>query len=361
LRNTKLDAFLFSRVRNTQKPISLRIPWDMASFWSRHKWLRRTTSTCAVGLAVCIVVLLFLAYVYMPPEDRTHTPAYLRWMQAQHLDGYVDAGNFRLHYLHEGSGEPVVLLPGGGVWIYDLRDVIAALAPHYAVYAVDEPGDGYTTPLAQNPDYTRIYTLDSIDESLLAFLNTLHIQKAAFIGSSWGGGYALYFTEKHPERVSKYVSLDGAGLNLPDTWYFELQKWPVLGKVETKLAEVLGIAAPGLIKQYLGSIVVHRKVTDDMVQEFTLPGTFHPNLIALWVLERNLHWSVTEQLIPQMKTPTLIIWGKHDVIFDATTYLQRWRQLAPHARIVEIDQAGHLVQDDQPEQVNQLLLRFLAL
>jgi len=96
------------------------------------------------------------------------------------------------------------------------------------------------------------------------------------------------------------------------------------------------------------------------VQEFIIPATFHPNLIAQWVLERNLHWSVMEQLIVRMKTPTLIIWGKHDVIFDAPTHLQRWHHLAPHARIVEIDQAGHLVQDDQPELVNQLLLHFLA-
>jgi pimeloyl-ACP methyl ester carboxylesterase len=41
-------------------------------------------------------------------------------------------------------------------------------------------------------------------------------------------------------------------------------------------------------------------------------------------------------------------------------YLQRWRHLAPHAGIVEIDQAGHLVKDDQPELVTQLLLHFLA-
>lgn len=332
----------------------------MTSFWSKHTWFRRTISTLVIVLTVCIVVLLPIAYVYMPPEDRTHTPAYLRWMQAWHLDHYVEAGNFRLHYLHEGSGEAVVLLPGGGAWIYDLRDVIAALAPYYAVYAIDEPGDGYTTPLAQNPDYSRIYSLDSIDESLLAFMNTLHIPKATFIGSSWGGGYALYFTEKHPERVIKFVSLDGAGLNLPDPWYFELLKWPVVGEVVMKLAATPGIVSPGMIKQFLGSILVHQKVTDEMVQEFMIPATFHPNLIVQWVLERNLHWSVTEQLIARMKTPTLIIWGKHDVIFDTPTYLRRWRHLAPHARIVEIDQAGHLVQDDQPGLVNQLLLHFLA-
>ena len=90
-------------------------------------------------------------------------------------------------------------------------------------------------------------------------MNTLHILKATFIGSSWGGGYALYFTEKHPERVIKFVSLDGAGLNLPDPWYFELLKWPVVGEVLMKVAATPGIVSPGMIKQFLGSILVHQK------------------------------------------------------------------------------------------------------
>jgi len=66
-------------------------------------WFRRTASTLVIVLTACLVVLLSVAHVYMPPEDRTHTSAYLRWMQTQHLDHYVEAGNFRLHYLHDGS------------------------------------------------------------------------------------------------------------------------------------------------------------------------------------------------------------------------------------------------------------------
>lgn len=330
----------------------------MKRFWSKHKWLRRTLYILASLLAVCLVALLYLAYSYMPPEDRTDKLAYLAQIEAQHLDGYVNAGNFRLHYLHEGSGEPVVLLPGGGAWIYDFRDIITALASHYSVYAIDPPGDGYTIPLAQNPDYNSIYTLDSIDDSLLAFMNTLHIPKAAFIGNSWGGGYALYFSERHPERVSKYVSLDGTGLNLDDTGgslEWELAKWPVLGEVEMKLT-----ATPAFVRQEMESIFVNTKVTDDMVQEYYIPYTFHCNLVSQWMLERNLDWSVTEQLIPQMKASTLIIWGKQDNLLDPNAYLPRWQRLGPQAQIVEIDHAGHAVQDDQPEQVNQLLLRFLA-
>jgi hypothetical protein len=69
----------------------------MTSFCSKHKRLCRTISTYATLLSMCIVVLLSITYVSMPPEDRTHTPAYLQWMQARHLDAYVDAGNFRAH------------------------------------------------------------------------------------------------------------------------------------------------------------------------------------------------------------------------------------------------------------------------
>ena len=327
----------------------------MKRFWPRHAWLRRVSFGGLALFLLLIGTLLYIAYVYLPPEDQAHTSAYLRWMQAQHLDGYVDAGDFRLHYLHEGNGEPVVLLPGGGAWIYDVRDIITALSPHYSVYAIDPPGDGYTTPLEQNPDYTRLYTLDAINQSLLAFVNALHIPRATFIGNSWGGGYALYFTETHPERVIKYVSLDGSGLDLPDNWVWELAKWPVLGEVEMKLT-----ATPGYVRPTLEQLYAPRKVTNDMVQEYAIPYAFPCNLISQWVLERNLHWRVTERLLPKVRTPTLVIWGKQDDVLDPHLYLPRWRQLDPSATIVEIDQASHTVHDSQPEQVNQLILNFLA-
>lgn len=90
------------------------------------------------------------------------------------------------------------------------------------------------------------------------------------------------------------------------------------------------------------------------------PLTFQCNLVSQWVLERNLDWSVTDQLLPKMKMPALVIWGKQDTIEDSTTYVQRWHRLDPQATIVVLDHAGHLVYDDQLEKVHQLLLNFLA-
>lgn len=327
----------------------------MHTFWTRHPWLRRAIAGTLAFFVVVITALLSIAYVYMPPEDRTQTPTYLTSLEAHHLDGYVNAGAFRLHYLHEGQGAPVVLLPGNGAWIYSFRGIIPTLAQHYSVYAIDIPGDGYTTPLSSHPDYSALYTLPSIDQSLLAFLDHFHLGRVAIGGNSEGGGIALSFAEQYPDRVSKYISLDGTGLNIPDTWFWQLIAFPVIGEVYTKVT-----ISRDTMRQLLSAVTVRMKVTDAIVENYYIPYTFHPNVVSFWVMERTIHWEETERLLPQMSIPALVIWGKQDSVLDPHLYLPRWRRLSPHATIVEIDQAGHAVQEDQPEQVSQLLLHFLA-
>ena len=327
----------------------------MPTFWTRHPWLRRATAGLLAFLVVVITILLCIAYLYMPPEDRTETPTYLTYLQEHHLDGYVNAGNFRLHYLHEGEGAPVVLLPGNGAWIYSFRSIIPLLAQHYSVYALDIPGDGYTTPLSSHPDYSALYTLPSIDQSLVAFLDHFHLGRVAIGGNSEGGGIALSFAEHYPDRVSKYISLDGTGLNIPDTWFWQLTAFPVIGEVYTKVT-----ITHSAMRQILSTVTVNMKVTDEIVEEYYIPYTFHPNVVYWWVMERSIHWEETEHLLSQMKTPALVIWGKQDTVLDPHLYLPRWRHADPRATIVEIDQAGHAVQEDQPAQVSQILLQFLA-
>ncbi|HEX6796186.1 MAG TPA: alpha/beta hydrolase [Ktedonobacterales bacterium] len=327
----------------------------MNAFWSRHPWLRRSAMGVLAVLVVVIAALLSVAYVYMPPEDRTETPAYLTYLQDHHLDGYLDAGNFRLHYLHEGQGAPVVLLPGNGAWIYSFRNLVPPLAQHYSVYVIDMPGDGYTTPLASHPDYPTLYTLPVIDQSLLAFLDHFHLGRVAMGGNSEGGGIALSFAERYPDRVSKYISLDGTGLNIPDTWFWQLTALPVLGEVYTKAT-----ISRSAMRQILRAVTVHLQVTDAIVEEYYIPYTFHPNVVSWWVMERAIHWEATENLLARMTTPALVVWGKQDTVLDPRLYLPRWHHVDPHATIVQIDQAGHAVQEDQPGQVSQALLHFLA-
>jgi len=65
-------------------------------------------------------------------------------------------------------------------------------------------------------------------------------------------------------------------------------------------------------------------------------------------------------LLPELKAPALIIWGRQDRTLPAQLYVRRWKALKPDARVLEIDQAGHLVHVDQPDQVARAMLDFLG-
>ncbi len=314
----------------------------MKSVLTKKRWARRML---LMLLALCGLALVYLAYVYQPPEDRRELPTYKRQIHSQ----FVNAGPFRIHYLHVGQGAPVVLIPGGGTWIYELRTLTSALASRYSVYALDPPGDGYTVPLAAHPSYD----LPTIDSTLLHFLDALHLFKVALIGHSFGGGYALSFTERYPSRVRQVILLDSVGLNLPYVPFFEAMKWPLVGELTTKFI------TPDLMRQQLQTCLFsQQKITTDMVQERYIPATFRSNREAFYQLVRELDWKQTEQLLPQVRVPLLLIWGKQDQL-QPVDRLTRWHQLDPRAHIIVLDHAGHCVQEDQPQQVDQLVQDFL--
>lgn len=306
---------------------------------------RRIRDVIAAALLALLAALVVFAYGYQPPEARDHRSAYLEQVETR----FVDTSAFRIHYLHVGEGEPVVLLPGGGTWLYELRGLIDALAPHYAVYALDPPGSGYTTPRALQPRYD----LPAIDRTLVEFMDQLQIARATLIGHSFGGGYALYFAEQHPERVTRLVSLAGVGLDLPYVPLFEAMKWPVAGELSTK------VVTPELMRVQLEGLVVDKtKITDEMVREWYIPATFRSNRAGLVALTRQLDWRLTEQGLATLKPPVLLVWGRDDQL-QPVARLERWRELLPHAEVRILEQAGHLLQVDQQATLNETVLDFL--
>ncbi len=323
--------------------------WRMKHVRSR---LKHGVQILIALVGVLALGLFYIAYGYWPPESQLQS-AYLAELATKGLDHYCEAGDYRWHYLKTGVGPPVILIPGGGAWIYDMRHLADALSTAHTVYVLDMPGNGYTKPLSDHPDYDALYRLETIDQSLLSLMDSLALGKADLIGNSWGGGYALYFAETHPERVGRLISLAGSGLDLPDSALWETLKWPVIGEALIKLT-----ASPGFVRQNLQDMFRHKAVTDEDVREYYVPYSFRANLMSQWILERNLDWKTTERLLPALKAPHLYVWGRQDNVLDPGTPA-RWRRLLTHAQVEEIDDAGHLVHQDQPGKVAELVLAFL--
>jgi pimeloyl-ACP methyl ester carboxylesterase len=109
------------------------------------------------------------------------------------------ARGVRIHYLVEGSGEPVVLIHG----LYSSAEInwqwpgtMAALAKDHQVIALDLPGHGGS----DKPDDESAYGVQMVEDVIL-LMDHLKIRKAHIVGYSMGGMIALKLIVDHPDRV----------------------------------------------------------------------------------------------------------------------------------------------------------------
>src|SRR5205085_7639142 len=92
-----------------------------------------------------------------------------------------------LHHLHRGEGPALVLVHGTGSYARAWDPVLPAVAQERAVYAVDLPGFGVSTPLpASEPRSARRYA-----EAVSGFMDAKGLERPHVAGFSLGGGIAL--------------------------------------------------------------------------------------------------------------------------------------------------------------------------
>ena len=121
---------------------------------------------------------------------------------------WFEHGTSRIYYEEEGSGDPLLLIPGLTLGIDDLQSVRQALAPRYRVIAADAPGSGRSGP--QPRQYPASYYQDDA-RSFLALLDERGAAPAHVVGFSDGGEYALVMAELKPAAVRSIVAWGAAG------------------------------------------------------------------------------------------------------------------------------------------------------
>jgi pimeloyl-ACP methyl ester carboxylesterase len=121
---------------------------------------------------------------------------------------FFDAKGVKIHFLIEGTGEPVVLIHGldsSARVNWQMPGTIDALAKDHQVIAIDLPGYGESDKPADPAAYGEQW----VDDVIL-LLDHLNIRKAHIVGYSMGGMVALKLIAEHPDRVIS-GTLGGAG------------------------------------------------------------------------------------------------------------------------------------------------------
>lgn len=311
----------------------------------RRRWIRWTVAGLGALIGLLVAAALLIAYTWQPSASVYRSP----YMASIH-SRYADSPVARFHYTKTGHGSPVVLVPGGGEWLYAYRDTIPALASRHTVYAVDLPGQGYTALKQRNFSYD----LDAMSAALGSFMGAVGLRKAAIVGHSWGGAWSLYFAERYPGRVGRLVLIDATGLDVPASRDWRPLGFPVVGELIGKLMSK-NQAASMLRKAF-----AHQsRVTPRVIDEDWAPMSRPQNRQALWMSQRNLDYSVTQKLMGHIHVPTLILWGSEDR-WDKPSEAASMEHRIPGAKAVVLPGCGHNAQEDCPARANPLIAGFLS-
>jgi pimeloyl-ACP methyl ester carboxylesterase len=269
-------------------------------------------------------------------------------------DGYVSVQGARVHYLHAGSGRPMVLIHGLVGSAANWRRNIPALSGEASVYAVDLVNMGKSERVAGLDA-----SLEATADRVAAFMEALGLAQADIVGHSHGGAVALMLAARHPRRVRSLI------LFAPVNPYSDLDHF-LVRFYSTLPGRLLARAAP-FVPARIQRYALERmygdpsRIAEGSLAGYTdglkVPGTVEHILAIVrgWFagIER------LKAVLPSVAAvPTLLVWGDRDGAVDASSAMQLQRILwQSELRILR--GGGHVVFEEMPAESDRTMLEWL--
>lgn len=240
-------------------------------------------------------------------------------------------GKFR--FVEEGEGEPLVLLHGLFGALSNFKDlieyfrrdskVVVPILPLYELNLLDTTVGGlakYVHKFIELRDYRNIHLL----------------------GNSLGGHVGLVYSLHHPERIKTITLTGSSGL-------FENgmgETYPKRGNYEfiKKKTELT----------FYDPQVASKELVDEI---FEIVNNRLKAIKIISLAKSAIRHNLGDEL-REIKSPTLLIWGKDDTITPPMV-AEEFHRLIPHSEVHYISHCGHAPMMEVPDQFNAILDEFL--
>lgn len=295
--------------------------------------------------AASIVAALLLAVVvgfWLRPISYFNRMLYLQLALAGVHSRTVEVNGIRIHYYEQGRAESpaVVLVHGLGGRAEDWRNLTPfLLAEGFHVFVPDLPGFGRSERPANFS-----YSIPDQEAVVLGFMDAVGVKQADLGGWSMGGWIVQRLAADHPDRVRKLMLFDSAGIH-------EAPKWKV------------GLFTPesALELEALDALLMPHP---PQVPEFIAKDILRTSRENAWVVRRALNSMLagkdtTEELLPKLKMPVLIVWGSDDHITPVSQG-EKIHQLVPQSQLVVINGCGHLAAVQCADRIAPKMETFLT-
>ncbi|PKR85406.1 alpha/beta fold hydrolase [Heyndrickxia camelliae] len=300
-----------------------------------------------ISVLFIFLIVIGLLYTYSQVQFKKSEEAFPP-------DGkFITVGNYKLHYISEGTGQPVVFLHGGMLSSRDFTDLVQLASKQgYHAIAFDRPGYGYSN----RPNKVEITPISQASLIHKALKEIGVDQPIILVGHSWSGTMTLSYALQFPNEVAGIVTLAGAMYKegYPAEHGDALSKMvttPILGNIilntllKTPLAKGM---ATSMVRETFAPEPVPEGYMEAVYALGFRPGHFKANREDVLAFPETS--KILSERYKEIKVPIVIVVGEKDP-FSTIEQAERLKKDIPHAIYKRIPNIGHMIPHLHPKVV----------
>ncbi len=265
-----------------------------------------------------------------------------------------------LSYIDEGKGKQTILfIHGLGSYLPAWRKNIAELSKNYRCIAIDLPGYGKSS----KGDYA--YTMRFYADIIAELIAKLKLKNISLAGHSMGGQISITFALAYPEKLKNLILIAPAGLES-----FSIDEGKLLmafTKPEMIQATADEKIESNLINNFYKMPEDAKFMSKDRISMKSAPDFPDYCKAVSKSVEAMLNGPVFQDL-EKIKTNTLIVFGENDALIpnkymhstlNTKSVAETGKNKIPMSQLIMLKEAGHFVNFEKSEEVNQAIIDFL--
>lgn len=268
-------------------------------------------------------------------------------------DQYFSYRGLKVRYRDEGTGPVVILLHGVCSSLETWEGWARQLKGEFRVIRVDIPGFGLTGPAPETSRYSRDGAVEFLDD----FAAHLEVAGFSIAGNSLGGYIAWNYAVAHPEKVAKLILVDPVGYHQEMPGLLAFASNPLIRPFSRLMMP------RALIDKATSEVFGDKsKITPEISQryfDFAMREGNRGSYIDVFTMMRSENDSPNlSSEIPNIKAPTLIMWGTKDE-WIPPAHIDHWRRDLPTASFITFEGLGHVPMEEAPAMTAEQAIRFL--
>ena len=282
---------------------------------------------------------------------------------------FANINGIKMHYVTIGEGPLIVFLHGFPEFWKSWKHQISFFSKKFKVVALDMRGYGET----ERPIQVEEYRIEKLARDVTELIDSLGQKKATVVGHDWGGAVAWATAMMNPSFVEKLIVMNAPHPAIVQRNafrnYAQMQKsWYMFFFLLEKAPEKVLSSNNFEILKHMFEISIKRKDRfslsdiEEYVSSWSKEGGITGGLNYYRANLNEEFWGNLGESIPfpKIKIPTLQIWAEDDMFLgkELTEGTKEFVVDAPFSLNV-IPNCGHWVQQEAPEEVNQIMEEFL--